>query len=64
MEERDIHTYTSYNVPIVNAWVAATPLYAARSSRLYPGAQVVLVQHCRLYTVGQVPYGGIGSRCL
>ena len=60
MEERDIHTYTSYNIPIVNARVAATPLYDARCSRLYPGARVVPVELCRLYPVGQVRYGGIG----
>ena len=45
MEERDINTYTSYNVQIVNARVAATPIYAVRSGRLYPGAQVVFVEH-------------------
>ena len=62
MEERDIHTYTSYNIPIVNARVAATPLYETRSSRLYPGDRVVLVEHRSLYPVGLVPYGGIGIR--
>ena len=46
MEERDINTYTSYKVPNVNARVVATSLYAARSGRLYRGAQVVLVEDC------------------